>query len=49
MTFSAACMCGEEDFEKALEKYEIALGAAIKILQEEPKGKRRDLLQKYVS
>ncbi len=38
-----------EDFEGALDKYELALGALIKILHEEPKGRRRDLIQKYVS
>ncbi|XP_025077339.1 serine/threonine-protein kinase ULK3-like isoform X2 [Pomacea canaliculata] len=37
-----------EEFDKALNHYEIALGAIIKLLPSEPKGPRRDLIVQQV-
>ncbi|XP_070210335.1 serine/threonine-protein kinase ULK3-like [Littorina saxatilis] len=38
----------KEEFEKALNHYEMALGVFIKLLPKEPKGPRRDLLAQQV-
>ncbi|ESP01247.1 hypothetical protein LOTGIDRAFT_230621 [Lottia gigantea] len=38
----------KEDFDKALKHYEMSLGVLIKILPEEPPGKRKDILNKEV-
>ncbi|CAG5127562.1 unnamed protein product [Candidula unifasciata] len=39
----------KEDFEHSLHHYEVALGALLKLLPAEPKGKRKDLLSSQAS